>query len=135
MTIDELSELHCLNCEIEKDKERLEELKQRSYSVSVDNTKRIPGKKRYVAGSTTDRFIADIIELEERIYKKMRRSVQKQIKIERYISNIPDSLTRLIFTERFINGMSWAKIARSVGGHNTEDSVKKICYRYINTSV
>ena len=52
-------------------------------------------------------------------------------RLERYIADIPDSLTRQIFALRFINGLSWVHIALDVGGGNTEEGVRKRVYRYL----
>lgn len=54
--------------------------------------------------------------------------------LERYISTIGDSLTRQILHHRFALGCSWEQVARRVGGANTAESVKKICYRHISRS-
>ena len=42
-------------------------------------------------------------------------------------------VTRLIFTYRFVDCLSWQKVAEAVGGGNTEGSVKMICYRYLDS--
>lgn len=47
-----------------------------------------------------------------------------------YIMSIEDSTIRLIFHYRFISGYSWNEVATLIGG-NTENSVKKMVYRYI----
>lgn len=52
-------------------------------------------------------------------------------KLIKYICSIPDNQTRLIFYLRFVEGLKWNNIADQIGGNNTEDSVKKRCYRYI----
>ena len=52
-------------------------------------------------------------------------------KLSRYIATVDDSLMRQILTLRFVEGMSWRKVARSIGGGNTEDSVKQACSRFL----
>ena len=64
----------------------------------------------------------------------MKQCIYERNRLERYIADIPDSLTRQIFALRFINGMSWVQVAMHVGGNNTPGSVKMICYRYLNKS-
>lgn len=59
--------------------------------------------------------------------------LQKQ-DIEQFIHNIPDSVTRRIFTYRYIDGKvkpSWQWIAFKIGGGNSADAVRKIVSRYI----
>lgn len=59
------------------------------------------------------------------------RAVSEYNKLTEYISHIPDSQTRTIFYLRFIECLKWNSIADRLGGNNTEDSVKKRCYRYV----
>ena len=132
MTLKELSQLYYLNREIERDQERLEQLRA---SVSApgapnyDGMPKSPGFKNRL-----ERYIAEIVDLEAIIQAKITQCLHERARLERYIAEIPDSLTRQIFQLRFINGLTWVQIAFSVGGGNTEGSVKMICYRYINKS-
>ena len=111
MTLKELSQLYYLNREIEMDKKRLYQLE-----MSLFDTPR-----------------SDILvnELREVISEKNKQCLNERIKLERYIADVPDSMLRQIFTYRFINGLSWVQVAMHVGGGNTEDSVRKMCCRYI----
>lgn len=62
-----------------------------------------------------------------------RLDVQKQA-IERFIHSIPDSITRRIFTYRYIDGSvrpSWQWIAFKIGGGNSADSVRMTHNRYL----
>lgn len=131
MTLKELSQLYYLNREIERDKQRLDELKAKACSVSGQVITGMP-KGSSPAGSSIDRYIAEIVDLEAIISAKITQCLRERNRLERYIADIPDSLTRQIFTLRFINGLTWLQVAYSVGGYNTEDSVKKICYRFID---
>ena len=38
----------------------------------------------------------------------------------------------MIFTYRFINGLTWAQVSETIGMRTTEDSVKKLCYRFLH---
>lgn len=40
---------------------------------------------------------------------------EMKLKIEEFISNIPDSRTRRVFQYRYIDGLSWLQIARKLG--------------------
>lgn len=51
--------------------------------------------------------------------------------IERFISGIRDSHTRRIVHLRVVDGMSWNEVADSIGGGNTENSVKQAYHRYL----
>ena len=50
------------------------------------------------------------------------------------LQKIPDSITRQIFTLRFINGLSWVQIAFHIGGGNTADGVRKRLFRHLKNS-
>ena len=130
MTLKELSQLYWLNREIERDKERLEELKQKSRSISGQAITGMPSGGS-PAGSSIDRCVAEIVDLEMIISAKITQCMHERNRLERYIADIPDSLTRMIFTLRFINGLSWLQVALHIGGGNTADAVKKVCYRYL----
>ena len=50
--------------------------------------------------------------------------------VEIFIASIKDSHIRRIVNLRVIDGLSWNEVARKIGG-NTEDSVKKAFYRFM----
>ena len=50
--------------------------------------------------------------------------------VEEFIASISDSHIRRIVNLRVIDGLSWNEVARNIGG-NTEDSVKKAFYRFM----
>lgn len=133
MTLNELSQLYWLNREIEMDQERLAELEQKASSVSSPNLSGVPGGSNYFS-SKIERYVADIVDLQMIILSKQQQCIHERNRLERYISTIPDSLTRQIFTLRFVNGLPWSQVAAHIGGNNTEASVKMTCYRYIDKS-
>lgn len=51
--------------------------------------------------------------------------------IELFISSVDDSLMRRIINLRFIEKLSWNKVADRIGGANTEDSVRKSFERFM----
>lgn len=129
MTLKELSQLYWLNREIEADKERLGELRQKIGAPQSATISGMPGGGS--RGSGMERYIAEIVDLEAIIRAKITQCMHERARLERYISGISDSLTRQIFTLRFVDGLSWRQVAFSVGGGNSEDSVKKTVYRHI----
>ena len=73
------------------------------------------------------------MDLEKQITElKSNISCERQAVME-FVESIQDGFIKTIFSLRFIECMTWAEIAEVVGGDNTEDSVKKVCYRYLNT--
>ncbi len=129
MTLKELSQLYHLNREIENDRRRLEELEAKLASPSSPNLSGMPRSTTY--GNKIESSVADIIDLRAIIAAKQQQCIYERSRLMRYITEIDDSLTREIFIFRFVNGLPWRQVAASVGGNNTEASVKMICYRHI----
>ena len=50
--------------------------------------------------------------------------------VEGFIASISDSHIRRIVNLRVVDGLSWNEVSRKIGG-NTEDSVKKAFYRFM----
>lgn len=129
MTLKELSQLYYLNREIEMDRKRLDALKERAASPGTPNLDGMP--KSLGCDNRLERYVAEIIDLEAIISAKITQCLHERSRIERYIADIPDSLTRQIFTHRFVDGLSWVQVAFSVGGGNTEDGVRQRVYRHL----
>lgn len=55
--------------------------------------------------------------------------------VDEFISTISDSQIRQIVRYRVLDELSWRQIAQKIGGGNTEDSTKKIFYRYFDKVV
>lgn len=51
--------------------------------------------------------------------------------VEEFIANVRDSRMRRIITFRFIENLSWGQVAKRIGGGNTDESVKKAFYRFM----
>lgn len=60
--------------------------------------------------------------------------MQKTNEIEEFISSVEDSRMRRIINLRFIENLSWNKVADKIGGGNTEDGIKKAFYRFIDSN-
>lgn len=52
--------------------------------------------------------------------------------VEQFIECIDDSLVRMAVSLRYINGLGWRQVAESIGGNNTEDSIRKTCVRFFD---
>lgn len=132
MTLKELSQLYYLDKEIELDRERLAELRADLLcprSPDYDGMPRNPNPE-----NALERCVAEIVDLEDVIRAKIEQRIYERARLERYISDIPDSLTRQIFTLRFIEGLTWEDVAAKAGGNNTAKNCSNICYRYIRQS-
>ena len=129
MTLKELSQLYYLNREIERDQERLEQLRTSVSAPGAPNYDGMPKSPSFE--NRLERYIAEIVDLEAIIQAKITQCLHERNRLERYIAEIPDSLTRQIFQLRFVNGLTWTQIAFSVCGGNTEEGVRKRVYRYL----
>ena len=130
MTIKELSQLYWLNKEIEMDQKRLEELEWSAIPGSPIISDMPTGSHNNE--SKVEKIAAEIVDLKVIIAAKQIQCIHERQRLERYIAEIPDSETRMIFTYRFVEGLSWGDVAICVGDGNTADRVKKVCYRYLN---
>ena len=124
----ELSQLYYLNREIEQLKSRIEELE----CIAVSDTSRITGMPHVTGISDkVGRYAAEIADLKELLDLNLKKCFYELNRLNRYIEGIDDSQMRMIMTLRYVNGLSWRQIAFSIGGGNTEDSIKKLAYRYL----
>lgn len=129
MTLRELSQLYWLNREIEFDKRRLEELESMAMSPK---SQQIDGMPHGASGQDViARQVAEIVDLKAIITAKQEQCIHERNRLERYISSIDDSLTRQVFTLRFINGLSYPQAAYHIGGGNTAESCRKRVYRQL----
>lgn len=128
MTLKELSQLYYLNREIERDKARLDEL----YSKATGCTQTITGMP-HVPGVTdkVDKYAAEIADLRGIIEANIQRCFYELNRLNRFIENVDDARMRMILSLRFVNGLTWRQVAHSIGGGNTEDSVRKACQRFL----
>lgn len=129
MTLKELSQLYYLNREINYDRERLGKLRGAvlSFPPTTGGSTVSGGDKP----SKVEKLTAEIVDLENEISDKILKSIRERKKIELYISGICDSRIRIIFKLRFIDCLSWTAVAYKMGGGNTAESVKKMCYRFL----
>lgn len=75
----------------------------------------------------------EIADMEDRITFLKGEIMEAEKPILKFIREIDDDQTRLIFRLRFIRCLAWKEVAGVLRGGNTEASVKNICYRYIET--
>jgi len=128
VTKKELSQLYWLGREIEEQQRRLAELE----TLATSCTSRITGMPH--GTGVSDRlagYVAEIADLRSLIDLNLKKCFYELNRLTRYINGIEDSQIRLILSLRYINGLSWQRIAFTIGG-NTADSVKKAAYRFVD---
>lgn len=113
--------------------------KNKKHSTVKASTKEFPYTEHNVTtsgyvGLTTisERHLSSVINNE---IKKLELRYEKLLQVTNdtmdFIESIEDSRMRMIVTYRFIENYSWNQVADAIGGGNTEDSVKKAFYRFM----
>ena len=128
MTFQELYQLKNLKQEITEQQQRLDKLRDKATSTR-NRSESVPSGGD---PDKTGRIVVEIAMAESVIKKELSEYWRMYVELETYINNIPDSFTRRIFRMRFIDGLTWGKIAMTIGGNQTSDSVRKICKRFLN---
>lgn len=131
MTLQEVSGLYYLKKLIERDEVRIAELESKLGLGAIQYTG-MP--KAPTSASKMEELVPVIADLRDRLVERQRAYRIKQMEIERYISSVEDYQIRLIMLFRFVDLLSWRQIAQRIGGGNTEEGVKKLCYRFIKKS-
>lgn len=68
------------------------------------------------------------------ILQRREEQISKTLnEVEEFISSIDDSHIRRIVTFRIVEGLSWNEVADKIGGGNTNESVKKTYYRFMDS--
>ena len=110
-----LKEIHTIEREIEKLLQRQEKLPIIKDTVQ-DSMKEYPYIRTHTTVDALDPLKNSVIEKLLNKKRRMLKELQKdRLKIESYISSLPDSRTRLIFTAVFVNGRSQRSIAVELG--------------------
>lgn len=129
MTLRELSQLYYLKREIALDRERLAELENRALPGAQVMTG-LPVSPN--VGDKLANYAAEIADLRAMIEEKCCRCLAEQQRLEQYITGIDNSFIRQIFTLRFMEGLTWQRVANRMGGKNSADSVRKISKRFLD---
>lgn len=126
MTLKELSQYYYLRREIERYKNKIKELENKATSTTqnITDMPHCNGISDKVGDNATEiAYYRSQIELDK---LKCKNELER---LDKYICNINDSLTRQIFELRFKDRLKWQEVADVIG--SSEYSVKHICYRYI----
>lgn len=80
-------------------------------------------------GDLIGNSVVEIVRVEQKTEKLAARVAESQKPIDEWIDSIEDVYTQTILRLRFIYGLQWKEVASTVGGGNTAESVKMVCYR------
>ena len=131
MTVRELSKLYYIKKLIDRDSLHLAELEARLQpgGMNMSSMPRSASHKNMI-----EELIPLIINMKDKIKSEREEYVREQVKLEEYIMSVEDYHMRLILSYRFVDMMTWQQIAQCIGGNNTEDGIKKSCYRFLKKS-
>ncbi|MEG0979086.1 MAG: hypothetical protein RSD17_00855 [Oscillospiraceae bacterium] len=129
MTHEELSQIYYLKKEIKLIDERLEELQTKATHITPTLSKAPSCPPP--AGAKFEKDVDKRLKLEQQLSDLKKRVEIETLRIQDYIYSIDDSLMRMIITLRCVNCYSWVKVAMTIGGSNTADSVRMAYFRYI----
>ena len=129
MTLEELNEYFRLLGRLNRARELLASLEAAAAprSPQLDGMPHTPGYSDRVGS-----LAAEITDMRTRVADLENEARWESVEVSRFIDSIPDDQARLIFRLRFLRGLSWGEVAAIIGGGNTENSVKKICYRHLS---
>ena len=74
--------------------------------------------------------VARIVLQREKTRRRIESLTERKNAVEDYIAQCSDYYG-LLLRWHYIEGRTWTSIALTVGGGNTEDSVRKACHRYV----
>lgn len=129
MTLRELSKYYKLHERLEQNRQMLSSLYAAAGlgAQEITGMPHAPGASDQVSG-----LVIEIEDLQSRIDYLESECAQEKKKLEKYIGAIKDDQARMIFRLRFIHCMTWPQVAEAIGGRNTANSVKLICYRHLD---
>ena len=128
MTLQELNRHFELRERLEKAEELLSALR----AAACPRAHVITGMPH--TGGVNDRvgdLAVEIADLEAQTKSLQDKIAENEATINSFITTIENNQTRMIFRLRFIHCLTWGEVAAAVGGYNTDDSVKSICYRFL----
>ncbi len=122
-----LSQLNDLRIEISELQFKIEKLEKKGIVIgNVEASyKKPPYTKHNISIEASDpRYINKMNDLKQTLQLRLNNLLELQNEIEKFISGLPTSRLRRIFELRYINQFSWQKIAYTIGGYATKDSVR-----------
>lgn len=128
MTLDELN----MHLELVQELKATQALLESLWAAAGPGAQKITGMPHQSGVSDkTAAYAIEISDMEEQVSIITKKVSESEAKILPWISNIEDNLTRIVFRLRFIRGKQWQEVADIIGGKNTGDAVRMICYRYL----
>ena len=130
MTLKELNDYPYVVNALSRYKKELAELYEDSAGTMSPDMSGLP---HGCAASVSKVFLG--IERNEAYLNSLKQKIAEYevrlYKYRQFFASIEDDLTLQIFELRFKYSFRWEQVAAHIGGNNTENTVKKVCYRYL----
>ena len=112
MTKKELSQLYYLKREIKEQQKRIKELEAAATSCSskIDGLPSGEGINDKIGN-----YAVQIADLKSLLDLNLKKCFYEFNRLNRYIQSVEDSQMRMILTLRYVNGLTWRQIAKSMG--------------------
>jgi len=128
MTLEYLSQLHYTIKDIKHEENQLEMLRLRMTSI---NSRLTGMPSRTGVSDRIGDLMPDLVDKTRKLDQlKLDFEIQRA-RLENELRCIEDPQVRLIFLLRFVDLKTWGEVASMIGANNTDNSVKKTCYRYL----
>lgn len=128
MTKKELSQLYYLNREIVEQQRRIQELED----LATGCCSKITGMPAIKGmADKIGKYAAEIADLKGLLDLNLKKCFYELNRLNRFIESVEDSQMRMILALRFVNGLSWAQVAASIGGGNTDIGVQMQVNRFL----
>lgn len=130
MTIEDLRELFYLDKLIDYENEQLDNLRAKLdlHSPTISDMPKASGAKDKIG-----EIVPEIVDKTRQIEMDLRDLEERRKRLHEFIRVLPNIRIRIIMSLRFIDQLSWTDVAAKIGGRETEDTVKKACYRYLES--
>ncbi|MCL2568001.1 MAG: hypothetical protein FWE12_00985 [Oscillospiraceae bacterium] len=127
MTKEQLGQLGWLRLEIEELTNRIHRIESAlsGRASRIDGMSWLGARKNF-AGD----LAPELCDLKDQLVEIRGVAIAEYTELQAFIATIDDSQVRLIFTLRYIDGLSWHQVAWRLGG-NTSDSVRMTHNRYL----
>jgi len=122
----DLHEYFYITKEINLLRQRIADLESRATSTTSNVSGGAPNGISDKTG-----LASEIADWKTKLELKLDEREKVRIEIEKYIENIPDSRTRMIFYYRHIRLCSWHRVAQEISPYETEEACRKTHDRYI----
>lgn len=131
-----LSQYQDLVQEIKDLENRIKRLEERAITITRDTVKGSSPyfpytERKFTIEGYNIKDLNKISELKNLLLERKTRCEDMKLEIERFISEIPNSLTRRVFQLRYIDNYTWLSIAFEIGKYDESYPRKMIHDRYL----